>query len=130
MIIAVISCWKYRDAWRPFFALLDKFWPNRLPNTYLFTDRIPNTESLPVDVWHRTAKRPHASWCETLSVCAAGFTEPILLFCEDFFLTAPVNIDLVHYGLNQLIAQDVGCVRLYPIPGANEECGDPYFGII
>ena len=31
MRIAMVSCWKYRDAWEPFSLLFQKHWPGTIP---------------------------------------------------------------------------------------------------
>lgn len=51
-----------------------------------------------------------------------------MVFQEDFFLNAPVNQPLIDHALKLMERDNVGAVRLYPCPGANEEIGDPYFG--
>lgn len=118
MRIAVISCWKYRDAHNPFFALFKKFWPDCPYPVELISD----TEDQPLE------------WCRVADNFA-GFVrattkEPILLFQEDFFLNAPVRQDLIERGLEQIKARNAGCVRLYPCPGSDEDYGDAHFGIV
>lgn len=114
MRVAVITCEAYSDAWKPFSALFDKFWPD-----------------CPYPLTIHSEAYQGEPWCSVVARCAkeAG-TDPVLMMLEDFFLTAPVQQDLVAHGLNLLDALGAGCVRLYPSPGANDECGDPYFGTV
>ncbi len=110
MRVAVVSCWKYRDAWPPFSALYKQFFPLG-PTPQFFSDDNELT-------WGQVA------------VNAAGQTEEtVLILQEDFFLNSPVNFDLVQRGLAILtVRPNVGAVRLYPCPGATETSNDTYFG--
>ncbi len=127
MRIAVASCWNYRDAWLPMFALLDKFWPSH-PWTTLIVDHSDwRVEGVPVGYVGFVGE---VSWCQVVSRFSQMESEPILLLQEDFFLNAPVNVELVEHGLKILERENVGAVRIYPCPGATEASGDPYFGMI
>lgn len=127
MKLAVISCWKYRDAWHPFFALLEHFWPDH-PQAWVLTDEFHPDAETPANVRiFAGPKRQHWSWCEELTNFAESSDEPFLLCQEDFFLNAPVQTHLVVHALDQLEAHAAGCVRLYPMPGGETEYGDPYF---
>lgn len=114
MRIAVITCAKYADAILPFRALLAHFWPDC---------------PYPVDVW--TDDGVHGEpWCRVVMRCAKESSGPVLMFQEDLFISAPVRQDLVEHGLRLLVPMQAGCVRLYPMPGGTEECGDPYFAAV
>jgi hypothetical protein len=132
MLVAVVSCWNYRDAWLPFFALFHKFWPDCPYPVTLLTDDYHG------EIWQFGECRPgylqvsrNPSWCGTLAEFAAdcGQSE-ILLLQEDFFLTAPVHPDLIERALEQMHARHAGMVRLYPCPGADEDYGNPHFGMV
>lgn len=133
--VVVISCWNYRDAWRPFFELFQKFWPECPYDRTLITDAPEGAilAQFPIG-WATSAYPTCTSWCEVLSAFAfnidRGDRLPILLFQEDFFLTAPVRQELVEHGLQQMAERDAACVRLYPCPGSDADYGDPYFGIV
>ena len=133
MIIAVISCWKYRDAWKPFFALLEKFWPDH-PETLLLTDYYDSLPELPASIRvFSGSPSPLWTWCQTLQyfaqvVVAKRHDGPLLVMQEDFFLTAPVNTYIVERGLTEMKRHNASSVRLYPVPGADLDYGDPYFG--
>lgn len=128
MRVAVVSCWAYRDAWKPFFALLDHFWPDHPVPVWLITDSIQDHLDLPKTVGVFCGPGTHKwSWCESVAAFAQG-DEQILLFQEDFFLTKPVQGESVQRALEFLDLPDVGCVRLCPTPGPDADCGDPEFG--
>lgn len=125
MILAVASCYNYRDTWRPFFALLEKFWPDCPYRLWLLTDRFESFGFPYVNSF--SAK---GDWCSILHEFAERSSEEILLMQDDFFITAPVKHSLIEHGLKQMAAKHAACVRLYPCPGADEDCGDKYYGLI
>jgi hypothetical protein len=119
--VAVISCWNYRDCWQPFRALFDQFWPDHPPIT-LITDRAGK-----VGGYGDVFQYESLSWCAILKAFADQCSEPILLFLDDFFLSAPVQTELVEHGERILQEERAGCVRLYPCPGGDEDYGDSHF---
>lgn len=128
MLIAVVSCFKYRDAWCPCFALLDNFWPDCPYEKWLITDYMSNQHN-PGTLWFQAGE--HRSWCESIALFTklkAVKDQSILLLQEDFFLNAQVHQDMIEHGLEQMKAREAGCVRLYPCPGADLDSGDSYFG--
>jgi len=124
MKLAVATCWAYRDALLPFFYLLDKFWPTH-PEVTIVTDEWCG-DSYGADVYQGGRK----TWCQILAGYAKEAEETILLLQDDFFLTVPVQNDLVIHGLKEMYTYDAGCVRLYPCPGGVERYGDPYFQVV
>lgn len=128
MRVAVQSCWAYRDAWLPFFKLFQKFWQEPC-DLWLITDRYEQAAideiGVPFSIFEAGNQ---ATWSECLSGFAKTSKEPFVLFLEDFFPTAPVNIPMVQHALKLMSEHRAGCVRLYPCPGANEDFGDPFFG--
>jgi hypothetical protein len=128
MRLAVISCWAYRDAWAPFFALLEKFWPNH-PQAWLLTEHIEPSAKVPNNV--QVFSGPNSlrwSWCQVVRAFAlTSGDEPILLMQEDFFLSGPVNTGLIERALVELELQKAGSVRVYPCPGGDIDYGNPYF---
>jgi hypothetical protein len=125
MRLAVASCWAYRDTWTPFFALLDKFWPNH-PAPFLITDRIDDPAYIPAHIWNAKG-----DWCARLADFAQHKSdEPILMLQDDFFLSGPVQTDLVKHALGEMKRLNAGCVRLYPCPGGNIFYDDSFVGSI
>lgn len=117
MKLAMISCAAYSDAWPPFFALLEKFWPDHPPVT-LLTDTAPAGYEPPHGVTVRMTGNvaDKRSWCERLAEYTRQQTEPFLLFQEDFFLNANVKTELIAAAESQL-GPLIGGVRIYPCPG-------------
>lgn len=132
MKLVVISCWAYRDAWRPFFSLLDKFWPDHPTPVWLLTDRMAGDG--PVGKTVAVYSGPHSQrwpWCQVLlNFLRAHDSTPVLLMQEDFFLNAPVYEPFIEHGLKLLKDRNAGCVRLYPSPGGIEYCGDDLFALV
>lgn len=132
MKIAMVSCWKYRDCWSPFLALLKRFWPDCPYQLIIATDEcrtdydfryvIPNAEI--------QAYGKGKSWCEVLAELASNVDAPLLIFQEDFLLNAPVKQELVSEALAQLILRKAGMIRLYPCPGAEGDSVNEHFGIV
>ncbi len=133
--IAVISCWKYRDAWLPFFTLFNRFWSDCPYSVDLVTDTIADSptylfpaSSLPsLQVCSMGAC---LSWCEVVTLYCHTVTDPILFLQEDFFLTESPNWNLINEGLYELNRLDAGCVRLYPCPGDVTHYGNLHFGLV
>ncbi len=121
MRVAVISCYKYRDAWAPFFALLKKFWPSCTYPVDLVTDGVTEEK----------ANACQSSWCKILTSYLDAYPDvPILLMLEDFFLSAPVQPSLINKAVDQLYKLNAGCVRLYPCPGGTQDYGDAHFAMV
>ncbi len=111
MRVAVATCIAYRDAWEPFLKLFQKFWPTCPYEVLLITDR----------------QRPGKSWCSVVGDFAQSQKAPVLLMQEDFFLNEPVDEAVIEHGMRLVESGKAGMVRLYPCPGGDVECGDPYF---
>src|SRR5262245_52367763 len=137
MKIIVTSCWNYRDAWAPFLSLLKKFWPNHPPVTIL-TDvieavQMQEFEAVQLeafDIWRGGTGTTYCGLLADFIEDELQRNEPIVLFQEDFFLSAPVQMHLILHALHQLRETRAGCVRLYPCPGGEVHYGDPYFSIV
>lgn len=128
MRVAVASCWKYRDCWRPFFLLFEKFWPEMDPECVdLISDEFDDALDWPMKNVYVSENKP---WAKMLAEYAGDFDyyEAIMLLQDDMFLNAPVNQPLIEHALDVLDYDDVGAVRLYPCPGANAPSPDFYFG--
>lgn len=106
MNLVVISCWNYRDVWPPFFALLDRFWPNH-PKPVLLHDG------------EHEGEEESKTWCETLMEYCQSMDEPFLMMQEDFFLQVPVREDLLFLAEDAFNRYKPGCFRIYPSPGAD-----------
>lgn len=124
MRVVVASCWAYRDTHRPFLELFKKFWPEQVENLHMISDEIIGDPVIPV-------VERKGSWCQILaSYLESDDDRPVCLLQDDFFLNAPVNQSLIEHALEQMKARNAGMIRLYPCPGADEDYGDPHYGIV
>ncbi len=126
MKIAIVSCFKYRDCWNPAFILLKKFWPSGFQSAILVTDRYESGWCDAPNVFVYDDK----NWCPIVKEFTETMDAPFCMLQEDFLLTSPVREDLVEHGLKLISGVNAGCVRLYPCPGADQDWGDPNFGIV
>lgn len=130
MKIVVASCSSYSDAWGPFISLFRKYWPNCEYDVVLVTDGGPYEKGL----WTRiesTKDGKDYGWNENLAnFIESDDSDIILLMQEDFFINAPVNVDLIKKGYNYIRRSlATTCLRLMPCPGPDYQL-DGTFGII
>ncbi len=86
--LMVVSCDKYQDTWKPFFAALDKFWPNCEMKKYLVTNEIKN---VPYDI-EVISTGPEKSWSAKVRTALANIQEEcIFLLLDDYFLDGQVD---------------------------------------
>lgn len=88
MQILVLSCDKYEPCWKPFFALLEKYYPGH-PKTFLVTE----TKTCP--------------YCETINVNSDKWgirfkgalnqltDDDVLVMLDDFFIRGPVDAERI-----------------------------------
>lgn len=128
MRLAVISCWKYRDCWTPFFELLRRFWPDCSLSLHIVTDECRDRAMIPTGVhMHEYA----GDWCENLYQFARNNDdEPFLLMQEDFFFNEPVNNSFVELAENLRARFGAGGCRLFPCPPADLPFEGVPFGVV
>jgi hypothetical protein len=86
--ILVSSCDAFFDAWRPFHAFFDKFWPDCPLEIFLLTNEL-EVRSLSLA---SIAVGPDGGWSTNLLRALEQISHSYLLyFQEDYFLTAPVK---------------------------------------
>jgi hypothetical protein len=129
--ILVPSCYAYRDAWNPFMAFLDKYWPQRKYKVILSTDFCYDEKNWKGDFI--VQQNYDHGWCENLKR-AVKFLRQYKLFLmlqEDFFLSSEPDEEFIKMAVN-LMLQDssVGCFRLYPCPGSDVEIGQARYGLV
>lgn len=126
MIIAVVTCRKYRDCLLPFFSLFRKFWQTCPYKVWLVTDS-HDTGPIPDKDCRVHCAGESKSWCEVVASFAASTKENICVFQEDFLINAPVNELLIVNGLQQLEERKAAMVRIYPCPGGDIPYGDKWY---
>lgn len=88
--IIVNSCDKFKDAWEPFFCLLEKYWTNHPRKILLNSETIPYEGNFP---YVKTVLNKHnESWTERIrNTVKQADTEYILFFLEDYFIWENVD---------------------------------------
>ncbi|MEO6971340.1 MAG: hypothetical protein ABI217_10640 [Chthoniobacterales bacterium] len=86
--LLVSSCDAFFDAWRPFHAFLQKFWPDCPLDIFLLTNELTVRSTRLRSI----AVGPDCGWSSNLLVALEQIRQPYVLYVqEDYFLTAPVN---------------------------------------
>lgn len=91
--LVVSSCDKYSTAWKPYFELIKKFWPEHPSKIYLISE----TKQYQDDQLNIISLNyPNGSWSERLyNTLNIIDTEYIIFSLEDFFLLGPVNQSVI-----------------------------------
>ena len=114
--VLVCSCDKYADLLTPFSVLWRKFWPDCPFETVLVTETAPAAASdLCFD--RVIACGPGGNWCSRLVQALDQIATPyVLMLCDDYYLEAPVDTELILKRLAQAQAFDAANLRLIPNP--------------
>jgi len=125
-VIMVPSCWAYRDTWQPFMKLMNKFWPRRKFLTVLVTDKYQETSKHSWEGDSITSLNGDFGWCSNLARAIRfermGGARRILYLQDDYFLSREVDTDYLDYAIQYMDSHsEVGCFRLYPCPGPDED---------
>ena len=112
--ILVHSCDLYEEAWKPFFILFRKYWPNCIFNIYLSTESIDYA-----DKSIKTIKTGVGSWSARLNRALKEIEESyVFIFLEDFFFQRQVN----EYEIKRAIRiitenKNIACIYFNRISG-------------
>jgi len=86
--LVVSSCDAFFDAWRPFYAFLQKFWGDCPLDGFLITNRLEVRSSRIRSI----AVGEDRGWSSNLLCALTQIAHPyVLYFQEDYFLTAPID---------------------------------------
>ena len=127
--IVVSSCDAFFDAWRPFHAFFDKFWPDCPCEIFLVTNELevisPRLRSIAVG--------PDRGWSTNLLQALEQIAHPhILYFQEDYFLTAPVHRAQLARDFAEAMESNADslCFRARSEPDTGFEPLNDRFGIV
>jgi hypothetical protein len=127
--ILVSSCDAFFDAWRPFHAFLDKFWPDCPLEIFLLTNelevRSPRLRSIAVG--------PDRGWSSNLLLALEQIAHPYLFYLqEDYFLTGPVGSGQLGRDFAEAIegGADSLCFRARSEPDPDFELLNDRFGVV
>ena len=94
--ILVLSCDKYKNTWKPFFSLLDKYYSNH-NETYL------STETLNCEYSDHTLNVNSDIWTERFRISLSVIdTDYVLVMLDDFFIRKQVNDKLIAKALSTI----------------------------
>ncbi|MDQ3110741.1 MAG: hypothetical protein M3R17_12680 [Bacteroidota bacterium] len=107
--VLILSCDKYKDAWKPFFSLFNKFWPSCPYPVYLGINEIPfETENVKI-IRSGKAKDWSADTRKILEQIPETF---VIVLLEDYFLQRPVDNDWLQKCLDFTKKNDAGFMRI------------------
>jgi hypothetical protein len=109
--VIVVSCDKYADLWKPFFALFRKFWPDCPYTTYLLSNHAvwADNSITGVQVGDDT------SWSGNLRRSLVSIKEDnVIMFLDDLFLLKPVDTDGLKAICAEFLKADGNCLKLNP----------------
>jgi hypothetical protein len=116
LAIYVISCDNYRDVWKPFFELFDRFWPDCPYKKYLGTNNA-DFDHPGVTV---VKAGPDTTWADNARKHLENIEEEyVLAFLEDFFLCEKVDSSEIAEAFSIVKRCDADLLSLrYPMLGA------------
>ena len=111
--ILVLSCDKYNDLWRPFFALFWRYWPDHSFKVYLGSNLLVYNASGVKTI----AIGEDKNWSHgLLKILELTDTPYVSLMLDDFFLRRPVNTNHVLRCIKALKDLNGQMLRLIPRP--------------
>lgn len=114
LAVLILSCDKYSDVWVPFFCLFFKFWPDCPYPVYLVSNLKVFEDSRVVTICTGFDR----DWSTNTIQALNQIPESYVLACmEDYLLTKPVNTQAIERILQYVINKQIGCFRLFPVPG-------------
>jgi len=111
--IFVSSCDAFSDAWKPFFKLFHRHWPDCPFPVYLIANQLvyddPRVKTINI--------YPDKGWSANMAEALNKFPYPhIIYFQEDYFLKSAVSTKRILNLLDVLIKEKAACLRLWPSP--------------
>jgi hypothetical protein len=127
--IVVSSCDAFFDAWSPFHAFFQKFWPNCPLRIFLLTNEL-RVRSLHIQ---SIAVGEDRGWSTNLLAALEQLPFPYLLYLqEDYFFTAPVAIAQLTRDFSEAITSGAAalCFRARSKPDAGFQSVNERFGLV
>lgn len=122
--VLVCSCDKYADLLGPFSDLWRKFWPDCPFPTALVTETAPAS---PLCFDRVIACGPGGNWCSRLVAALREIDTPyILMLCDDYYLSRPVDTALMLKRLSQTRDFDAFNLRMIPNPTPRRSNSTPF----
>lgn len=126
--VLVCSCDKYADLLDPFLALFRKYWPNCPFELTLVTESEPTLVG-PYAFDRTIACGPGLNWASRLVLALAQVKTPyVLLLCDDYYLSEPVDTPRLLRRLNQMKTLGASNLRMIPNPKPTAANATPHEG--
>jgi hypothetical protein len=126
--LLVVSCDAYQDLWEPFFTLLFRYWPDCPYRVFLGSNyaTYPDRRVTPLAIGE------DRNWSSNLVKMLESIpSDGVLLLQEDFLVDRPVQTERITQLIGYAEVKEAACLRLMPIPGPDDPCGDhPELGMI
>jgi hypothetical protein len=133
--ILIPSCDNFKDTWKPFFHLFNKYWDDNPYDIYLTTDKEKfRLDDINIVSTQINPENKPISW--SLSVIKSLNRIPtkyVLLIFDDFFFTKKVNTSIVNNALQFISSNnDVGSINLSALGPKDcySEVYDDYFLLV
>ena len=111
--VVVGSCDRYADLLGPFIALFRKFWPDCPFEVVLVTESDPHIEGFDRTI----ACGGGMNWASRMEKALGEVSTPaVLMLCDDYYLSSPVETEKMLLRLGQMKAQNAVNLRLIPNP--------------
>lgn len=110
--VLMMTCYKFRQTWEPFFTLLKKYWNDCPYEVVMGTDKGNYKGVRVVEVGEDLG---WASNC--IYVLNQLSVDKVVLLLDDYFIYEPVNGDRVRKLVRHARDHSIGCLRLTPCPG-------------
>jgi len=124
--IMVVTCWKFRQVWDPFFTLFRRYWPDCPYKVTMVTDiGSHNGANYTIQMGE------DRGWASNfLNALRQTDSKRVIVFQEDFLLTSLVDTETVKKLVKYSFDNDVGCLRICPCPGPSGKWCDSFLGTI
>ncbi len=124
--ILVLSCDDYADVWPVFFTLFFRYWPDCTLPIYLGANQLRHEDERVTAI----CVGEDRSWAQSTRLMLENLdTTYVLLFLEDYLLTAPVNSTLVEALMGEMSSTVASFIRFRPSPPPDRPvAGRPLLG--
>jgi len=111
--IIISSCDAYSDAWKPFFTLFFRYWPDCPFTIHLISNTLKYTDKRV----HALTITPDLKWSSNLITSHQQTAEKyIIYFQEDYFLRSNVDNKKIFQALALADKTNAAYIRLFPCP--------------
>ncbi len=119
--LLVVSCDKYSDLWEPFFACMQKNWPDCPYEIYL----LANYKNTDVKGVRTILIGEDLSWSDNVLTGLSKINEDyIIMFIDDLLIKEKVDTPAVKNLLSWMVKKDANYLRLSPTPKPDKTYND------